>query len=176
MSDLVEAGPRSAGTLMRLAQQGDRVAFAELQRIGEAQGISFTEDWSSHVVLFRLMDRASSKNLLARAGVEDDLKATIRDLSEPNDGPIEKLVVGRAAVATVDARMADLEHFRAIEHYDDPRDAETFDRRRDRAQRRLLATLKTLAEVRRLNRPAVQVAQLNRVTMTGDGAVNVIKT
>jgi hypothetical protein len=171
MSEIVEAESRPVGTLMRLAQEGDREAFRELERIGEAQGISFTEDWSSHVVLYRLMDRASSRNLLARAAVEDDLAATIRGLSAPGDGPIEKLVVGRAAICAIDARMADLEHLQAMELYDDARDAEAFDRRRDRANRRLLATLKTLADVRRINRPAVQVNQLNQ----GNGNVTLIK-
>jgi hypothetical protein len=142
--------------LMGRAQQGDREAFRELQRIGEAQGTSFTADWSSHVILYRLMDRASPGNLLARAAVEDDLKAAIRDLSEPGDGPIERLIVGRAAMCAVDVGMADLEHLRAVEHYDDPRDAESYDRRRDRAQRRLLMTLKTLAEIRRRNRRVVE--------------------
>jgi hypothetical protein len=176
MDEIVEGEPRSAGVLMRLAQQGDREAFRELERIGRQEGVSYTESWSSHVVLYRLMDRASLTNLLARASVEGDLTVAIRDLSDPRDGPIERLIVGRAAICVVDAHQADLEHLRAMEHYDDPRDAESFDRRRDRAQRRLLATLKTLAEIRRLVRPAVQVAQLNQVTMTGESAVNVIKT
>ena len=97
--------------------------------------------------------------------------ARIRDLSDPADGPIEKLIVGRAAICAVDARMADLEHLQAIEHYDDARDAEPHDRRRDRAQRRLLATLRALADVRRINRPVVQVNQLT----VGDGNVNVVR-
>jgi hypothetical protein len=107
--------------------------------------------------LFRLMDRASTKNRISRASVEEDLANVARDLSDPRDGPIERLIIARAGLCVVDAGMADLEHLGAIEHYDDPRDAEPLDRRRDRAQRRLLATLRALAEVRRLGRPAVQV-------------------
>jgi hypothetical protein len=168
MSDFVEAESRSVGRLARLAQAGDRPAFDELQRTCEAKGISYTSGWSAQVVLFRLMDRASPKNLLARAAVEGDLAEAIRDLSDPRDGPIEKLVVHRAALLAIDARMADLEHLQAMEHYDDPRDAEAFDRRRDRANRRLLLTLRALADVRRINRPVVQVN-------VGDGNLNVLK-
>jgi hypothetical protein len=42
--------------------------------------------------------------------------------------------------------------------------------RRDRAQRRLLQVLKALADVRRINRPVVQVSQVN----VGDGNTNVL--
>ena len=48
----------------------------------------------------------------------------------------------------------------------DPAALEALDRRRDRAHRRLSQTLKTLAQVRRLDRVAVQVN-------VGDGNVNV---
>jgi hypothetical protein len=161
--------------LMGRAQQGDREAFRELQRIGELRGVSFTADWSAHVLLNRLKGRASDRNLLARQGVEDDLEATIRDLSEPGDGPIERLIVGRAALAMVDARMADLEHLRAIEHYPDPRDCEPFDRRRDRAQRRLLATLKALTDIRRMGRVAVRVTRVSLTTKGGHGRRRIMK-
>jgi hypothetical protein len=171
MSDIVEAESRPVGELMRLAQDGDREAFRELLAIGKSRGISFTENWSSHVVLYRLQDRASSRNLLARAGVEDDLAAAVHDLSDSRDGPIERLLVHRASLCVIDARMADLEHLGMMQQVEDPWDAEVFDRRRDRAQRRLLHVLKTLADVRRINRPAVQVNQLS----VGDGNTNIIK-
>jgi hypothetical protein len=163
---------RSAVALMALAQRGDQKAYRELQRIGEAQGLSFTEGWSSQMLLFRLQDRASTVNLLSRASVEDNLAAAVHDLSDPRDGPIERLLVQRAALCLVDAGQADYEHLAMIRQAEEPWEAEVYDRRRDRAQRRLLATLKTLAEVRRLNRPAaVQVNQLS----VGDGNTNIIR-
>jgi hypothetical protein len=168
MIETVEAESRSVGTLARLAQAGDRAAFDELQRTCEAKGISYTSGWSAQVVLFRLMDRASPTKLLARASVQESLEATARELADPKDSPIERLIVQRAAHCLIDARMADLEHLQAMEHYDDPRDAEAFDRRRDQAHRRLLATLRALADVRRINRPVVQVN-------VGDGNLNVLK-
>jgi hypothetical protein len=167
LSEIVEAEPRPVSALMALAQAGDREAYAELQKIGEAQGISYTESWTSHLIRYRLQDRASSTNLLARASIEEELAAVIRDLSDPRDGAIERLIIARAAICALDADLSELEHLRAIEHYDDARDAEVYDRRRDRAHRRLLATLKALADVRRINRPVVQVN-------VGDGNTNVL--
>jgi hypothetical protein len=108
---------------------------------------------------------------MARACVEDELAATIRDLTDPGDGPTERLIVGRAAICAIDARMADLEHLQAMVHYDDARDAEVYDRRRDRAQRRLLHVLRTLADVRRMRQPMVRVNQLN----VGEGNVNLLQ-
>jgi hypothetical protein len=170
MSDMVEADPGSAVTLMEKAQRGDREAFAELQRRGDERGVSYTADWSSSLLRFRPMARASPAYLLARASVEADLEATIRELSDSRDGPIERLLVDRAAVCVADVGMSDLEHLRVMEHYDDPGDAEPFDRRRDRAQRRLLATLSTLTAVRRMSRPALRLTQISLTTDGGKGS------
>jgi hypothetical protein len=141
-----------------------------VERISEAQGISYTSGWSARLILFRMQDRASETNLLARTAVEDDLAAAVRDLSDPRDGPIEWLLVQRAAICVIDARQADFEHIWAIQQLDSPWDAEVYDRRRDRAQRRLLQVLRALAEVRRINRPAMR---LNQVSI-GDGNTNAI--
>jgi hypothetical protein len=168
MIDLVEAEPRSVGTLIRLAQDGDREALEELRRLGESQGRSFTSSYSADLLLYRMQDRDSETNLMARACVKETLAGSIRALSDPSDGPIEWLIVQRAALCVIDAGQADFEHIRAILELDDPRDAEAFDRRRDRANRRLLATLRALSDVRRINRPVVQVN-------VGDGNLNILK-
>jgi hypothetical protein len=160
------AGPGPVVALMGRAQSGDRDAFRELQARGEAEGIDYVKDWSSHLLLYRIQDRVSPTNLIARSAVALDLAATARDLAEPGDGPIERLLVGRVALCLVDCRQAELEHVGAIISAGDPLEAEPLDRRRDRANRRLLATLKTLAEIRRLNRRVVEQVTWATATRT----------
>src|SRR4051812_6367909 len=109
------------------------------------------------ILTFRLQDRAGGKNLLARAAIEDDLEAVAEGLADRSDGPIERLIVARAALCAVDANLADREHLGSIRRANSLAAVEALDRRRDRAQRRLLATLKALADVRRANRPSIQV-------------------
>ncbi len=161
-----EAGAAREVELMGRSQRGDRAAFAEQKAIG---GAGFVEDWSETILLFRLQDRAGgAKNLLAREAVASDLEAAEAGLTDRRDGPIERLIVKRAALCAVDANTADREHVNAIVGGQSRATVEAMDRRRDRAQRRLLATLKALAEVRRASRPAVQVnIGENQVNMGG---------
>jgi len=170
MADIRESGDETGSivALMSRAQSGDRVAFDELQAIGRARGISYTEGWLESMILFRLQDRAAGKNLLAREGIKDELAATIADLTASADGPIERLIVRRAALSLVDAELADHEHLTSMRTANHPSAIEALDRRRDRAHRRLLVTLRALCEVRRMNRPSIQVN-------IGDGNPNFIK-
>jgi hypothetical protein len=169
--DTVNDEKRPALALMMAAQTGDRKAFDELRALGSEAGIDHAEGWGAAMLLLRLQDRSSPRNLISRASVVDQLAAAARELSEAGDGPIERLLIERVALALVDTRQSDYEHICAVIQADDPREAEPLDRRRDRANRRLLATLKTLEDVRRINRPAVQVNQLNQ----GNGNVTLIK-
>jgi hypothetical protein len=150
--------------LLGRATSGDEAAFDELQSIRD-----YATGFSAAMILVRLQERAGGyRDLISRAGVAKDLAAVAADLSDRSDGPIERLIVKRAALCAVDAGLADLEHIRAVPDSNDPAHVESLDRRRDRAHRRLLQTLKTLCEVRRLNRVAVQVN-------VGDGNINVMK-
>ncbi len=170
MADIRTSGSETGSivALMGRAQAGDRGAFDELERIGEERGHSFVEGWSSHMLVLRLQDRSSQTNLLAREGIKRDLEATVAALSSRADGPIERLIVERSALCLVDAQQADLEHIGSVRDASNQATVEALDRRRDRAHRRLLLTLKTLCEVRRLNRPAIRVN-------VGDGNMNVLE-
>ncbi len=154
--------------LMQLAQAGDRAALNKLLELGKVRGLSYLGGWSAATVLNKLGDRASETNLMAREAVAVDRAAVVADLSEPGDGPIERIIIGRAALCSVDLSLAerDFQHMAAQGGPAAP--IEALDRRRERSQRMLLAALRSLAAVRRMGRPAVQVN-------VGDGNVNVLK-
>ena len=159
-----EASGEAILHLIKRASGGDQAAFEELQSIGD-----YTSGFSSAILRGKLQHRASGEtNLIAHDSVAKDLVAVTAGLAAPSDGPIERLIIQRAAVAVVDAGLADREHLDSIRDHRDPGLAEVLDRRRDRAHRRLLQTLRTLAQVRRLNRVAVQVN-------VGNGNMNVLK-
>jgi hypothetical protein len=155
-------------SLMQRSTQGDHDAFQELKTIDKANGIDRLSNWSRVTLTVKLQSRASPKNLLARNAVSRDLKSIVRGLAESSDGAIERMIIDRVALCAVDAGLADHEHVHAVTDNLDLATVEALDRRRDRAHRRMLQTLKTLAQVRRMNRVAVQVN-------VGDGNLNVLK-
>jgi hypothetical protein len=158
-------------TLLRKAMAGDRAAFDELGAIAQAKGLPahhYVDRWNQTMVMCKLQDRAGDKNLLARAGVERDVERVEGELAEAGDGPIERIIIGRAALCAADTSLSERDYQYAAGNRGPIGPIEALDRRRERSQRMLLATLRTLAAVRRINRPVVQVN-------VGDGNVNVLK-
>jgi hypothetical protein len=156
--------------LMRRAMEGDRAAFVELESIAEAQGLPahhYHGRWCEATVKFKLQDRAGKKDLLARAGIERVVERVEGELAEPGDGPIERLIIGRAALCAADTSLSERDYQYAAGAGGAAAPIEALDRRRERSQRMLLTTLKTLAAVRRMNRPVVKVN-------VGDGNLNVL--
>ena len=154
--------------LIKRAAVGDQAAFDELTARCRATGDDFRH-WLDAAVVAKQQTRVSTRDLVLRHSVTDDISGIQRDLSKLTDGPSEDLIVRRAALSAVNARLADLEHVRAIADGRDTATIDALDRRRDRAHKRLLQCLEALAQVRRLNRPAVQVN-------VGDGNVNILKS
>ena len=159
-----DASGEEALQLIKRASGGDQAAFEELKSIGD-----YTSGFSSAILQGKLQHRAGGEtNLLAHDSVAKDLAAVTAGLAAVSDGPIERLLLRRAAVCVVDAGLADREHLESIRDPGNIGLAEVLDRRRDRAHRRLLQTLRVLAQVRRLNRVAVQVN-------VGDNNLNILK-
>ena len=95
-----------------------------------------------------------------------------QDLERPSDGPLERLLIQQIALAWL--KLAYTEH--THKHYlmtgsTTIVQADFWERRLSAAQRRFLRATETLARVRRLQLPAVQVniaeRQLNQVTTRG---------
>jgi hypothetical protein len=80
------------------------------------------------------------------------------ELAGPNPTPIERLLADRAALCWAELHNADARIFGLLGEGLDTRRAAFLDQYRDRAHRRYLTALKTLATVRKL---AVPVLQLN---------------
>jgi hypothetical protein len=116
---------------------------------------------------------SKSHNLLARKALEEQLAELRNDLRSTGDSPLERILIDRVVACWLQASYADFqrgEHLKkgsysfAQGRYDEDR--------QDRAHRRLLQAAKTLATVRRLLAPAVQinVGQNQIITQQAAGA------
>jgi hypothetical protein len=103
-----------------------------------------------------LIKIAAGKNIAARLTLAEKT-ASIRDeLAGPNPTPLERILCERVALCWFDAHETDRRF--AIESSGITfEEAEYREKRRDRANKRFLAACKTLATVRKLALPAIQV-------------------
>lgn len=109
---------------------------------------------------------AAGENLLVKAAVEGRMKKLREELAGPEPTPIERLLAERAAYCWLVlwkyeyhlANAKDLPSGRELFHH----------RRIDAAHRRYLSSLRTLAQIRKLQLPAVQINLAgNQVNVTG---------
>ena len=157
-------------TLANKAQKGDRKALAEASEM-------LTEHQLWHVVgdMGRYaqeawLDATAGSNPLARKALEEQLRELRNGLRDAGDSPLERVLIDRLVACWLQANYADWQHGALIK-----KGSYTFaegrynEERQDRAHRRLLQAAKTLATVRRLLAPAVQinVGQNQIITQTG---------
>lgn len=97
----------------------------------------------------------SGKNLVIKESLRLRLEEVRRDLEGPDPTPMERLLAERAAIcwAEVNIRQTNYEQAKDLTL----RQAEFHQRRIDAAHRRFLSAVKTLATVRKLALPALQI-------------------
>jgi hypothetical protein len=149
-NDIAEAprGARPAAPASPLARWGlDRIAT-------EFFGNSLTRE----------DDEASRRNI-AR-----DLRAMAAELAGPDPSPTARLLAETAALCWAELRRAEVTYIGGTDRT--IAQADHHQRRIDRCHARLMRTMRTLAQVRRLERdaPAVQVNVLQAVNVGGPGA------
>jgi hypothetical protein len=108
----------------------------------------------------RLIDLAVGVTAEGRTkeGLKRELLRVAAGFVGPNPSPIEKLLAGTAAINWFALRMLEVQYADAITGDGVTLDSsEHHQRRIDRTHRRLMSTIKTLATVRRLAVPAVQI-------------------
>jgi hypothetical protein len=109
------------------------------------------------------------EELAAREAVKAKLLELTSELSGPSPSPLERLLVERIATCWLDAAEADRRYLKASKGECSFAQGEYFQRRQDRAHKRLLSAIRTLAQVRKLGGAVVQVN-------IGDQQVNVAQS
>ncbi len=123
-----------------------------------------------------VVDLWSADSTLKKEGLRRRLAALRAELAGPEASPLERLLAERVVACWLHSYHADLTYARAVK--DLPASAvEPYQRRQDRAARQYLKALRSLAEVRRLLVPTVQVNIAKRqvniagpVNLGNDGA------
>jgi hypothetical protein len=156
--------------LTNKAQKGNRKALVEASQM-------LTEHRLWHVVgdMGRYaqdawLDAAAGSNPLARKALEEQLRELRNELRGGGDSPLERVLIDRLVACWLQANYADWQHGTLIKKGSYSFAEGRYDQdRQDRAHRRLLQAAKTLATVRRLLAPAVQinVGQNQIITQTG---------
>jgi hypothetical protein len=144
--------------LTHKAQKGDRKALAEASRM-------LTENKLWHVVgdMGRYaqdawLDAAADTNPLARKALEEQLRELRNGLREAGDSPLERVLIDRLVACWLQANYVDWQHGSLLKKGSYSFAEGRYDQeRQDRAHRRVLQAAKTLATVRRLLSPAVQI-------------------
>jgi hypothetical protein len=113
-------------------------------------------------VVAGLLDRLAGPDLHSREAVSRKMAGVQADLEGPRPSPVERLLAQRAAVCWVAAYEADLACLK-VGHIIGTRLADHYERRRDRAHRMFLQTVKALVQVaeaaaREASRKSVPVA------------------
>ncbi len=158
-----------ANNLLPDANAGDPSALADLRsllddhpQLWEGVGNLARE---AELTLVRLV---AGPNTVTKEALRRKLDELRRDAAGPAPSPLERLLSDRIVLGWLGLAVAEGQYHRALDQGLSQSDDEFHQRRVERAQRRHLAAIKALAQVRRLGVPAVQVN-------IGDKQINVAR-
>jgi hypothetical protein len=105
---------------------------------------------------------------LARGVIEHDIARKRREVEGENPTPLEALLAERVALCWVAAQHADAVYARKLAGGMSFQEGEYYGRRCEQANRQLLKAIQTLAQVRRLLAPSIQLnVGQNQVNVAG---------
>lgn len=139
------------------AQHGDKVALAECKRLfrDRPDTSTFFEESIVEITRERIIDMTLAKdNLLLKDVWLSKMRRMQHELAGDHPSPLEKILCERIATCYLAAQMADMD-------VNTPgitlTKAEYYDKRAERAHKRHLAAIESLARVRRLALPVQQI-------------------
>lgn len=140
------------------ANAGDRVATKELRQILDEHPSIWNDigDLGKQAEL-ALVDAAVGNGSFAKTAVMKKLDDLRSQLLADAASPIERLLGDRVAVTWLALAIAEGMYYRSLTDGLDQHADEWHQKRIERAQRRHLAAVKTLAQVQKLGAPVVQV-------------------
>jgi hypothetical protein len=142
--------------LVRRAEAGDATAMPALRAAMDANGalVEMFGDLAAQVE-HSVLRAATGKNHLFREASERKLTRMRAELAGPNPSPLERLLADRIALCWLVLHDAEVRFAQSTDLT--WKQAEFWQRRIDASHRRYLTAIKTLATVRKLAVPAVQV-------------------
>jgi hypothetical protein len=165
--------PDEERRVLELAAQGDKSCMPQLRALLDVGGdlaleIAGNPVWFATDAMVKL---CTGENLFLHEAMTRKVTRGRDDLAGPHPSPMERLLAERAALCWLDCSRADLRQASGQVSLT-PAQRAHLSRYRDRAHRRFPTALKTLATVRTLKLPAIQVnIGENQVNVAG-GAAN----
>ena len=143
--------------LLKQANRGDRSVLPEMRRLldDSPELWQFLGDLGRHAKS-AWINRASGEDLVRRETLMRSVAALEEELAGPNPSAIERVLAERVVVTWLEVHTLDPVLTERTEMT--LAQAAFYDKRRVRAHRRLLAAIRTLATVRRLVVPTLQVS------------------
>jgi hypothetical protein len=145
--------------LLRKAEKGDTTVLPALRTwMDRTPGYWEAMGDLAKVAREALIEHASGgKNLLVRETLTRKCAALTQELMSVSPSPIERLLVERIVMCWLQLYYTECIYVQSLEASLTIRQAEFHQQRISKAQARYLAAIRTLAQVRRLGVPAVQV-------------------
>jgi len=153
-----DAAVARLNALLPAANLGDQAAITGLRAVLDGTPALWDQvgDLGRQAEL-ALVRTAAGSNAVAKEAITRRLDAVRRDAAGLNPTALERLLADRVAIGWLSLAVAEGTYHQALERGVGASDDEFHQRRVERAQRRYLAAIKALAQVRRLGVPALQV-------------------
>ncbi len=144
--------------LVKRAEKGDPKALAAIQEHLDAHPELWERYGNVAAAAEHSLISAGFKGALREEAILRKLAAMRAELAGPWPSPLERLLVDRVVICWLQVHYADGIYVNALEERRMSSNAlEFYQRRQDRAHWRLLSAIRTLAQVRRLLVPTVQL-------------------
>jgi hypothetical protein len=153
---VIPTEPDELRKLLKRAQGGDASTLPALRKLlQEPAAVDELGGDLAQQAALSLIAAAAGKNLMFKEALTRKLELLRAELAGPSPAPVERLLVERVVACWLQVQDADVRYAQA-------RDlslawGEHYQRRMDRAHKRYLSALKTLALVRRLALPVLLV-------------------
>jgi hypothetical protein len=140
---------------MDRAQAGDAKALAVVRNLMQYPGPADHFGNLAATAERSLIAALAGKDLVSKEAVTSKVERLRAELGGPNPSPIERLLVERIVACWLQVQDADIRYAQAKDL--PPKTADYYQKRMNHAHKRYLSALKTLAVVRKLAVPVMQV-------------------
>ena len=153
--------------VLRKAEQGDTTVLPALRAYMDlTPGFWEQRGDMAHATQTALIRQTAGQNLMVQESLARKCQALTQELAGPTPSPLERLLVERTVLCWLHLHCAEASYFMIKDMT--LRQAEFHQSRISKAQARYLSAIRTLAQVRRLGVPAIQVnVGQQQVNVTG---------
>jgi len=154
--DTADRTDKTIAELLRRAEQGDQKVLPIMRKLmKDFPAVAEEAGNLALVVKSALLDASAGDHLFLREAQEQRMRLLTKELAGPNPTRLERLLAERIVLCGLQLHIAEYRSARADSI--PITQADYHQRCIDRAQKRYFSAIKTLAQIRKLGLPALQV-------------------